>query len=499
MEMNAEDEADFTRLKKMLDRLGKAVIMSAEAETSEIIRRRLFEWYGLPDDANKTVAEYQYDGTGRLVEELTNFSGSAPGAVTYSFYDGQNAIETRTGAATSSPSSLSPQYQYVFSPMSGKTPILRDSTFGTGGSPTSAGRLYYTSDANTNVTGLVNAGGQVVERYVYSAYGNVTFCDAGWTPLTTGGTNTTTAPGTSSAVGDTTLYASMVLDPATGLFNDEARWYDASVSTFVSQDPAVADSNLYRYCGNEPLLLVDPSGMTAQAPVYGPITVDQAKKIVSDAMEAHPGALHVFFATAGKGAGGVQSSGSTRVIVAPDFGEAVTQLKNFHQHIAVLEILGHGHSDVGAPPAGEGMELGGNVGEERNKIEAGNAEKSTPSIAAAAGLNGTQSVNANYLGIANAAYVGRELEPLVCGVIVLLGCNSGNWKNYTQSAAYNLAISSHCTVIASGGWTRGNFVNGTVAVDAKDENKLTLWDVNKASEKTKYNSADNRFYEFGSS
>ena len=58
MEMNAEDEADFTRFKKMLDRLGKAVIMSAEAETSEIIRRRLFEWFGLPDDAKKTVAEY---------------------------------------------------------------------------------------------------------------------------------------------------------------------------------------------------------------------------------------------------------------------------------------------------------------------------------------------------------------------------------------------------------------------------------------------------------
>jgi len=28
----------------MLDRLGKALLMSAEAETSEIIRRRLFEW-----------------------------------------------------------------------------------------------------------------------------------------------------------------------------------------------------------------------------------------------------------------------------------------------------------------------------------------------------------------------------------------------------------------------------------------------------------------------
>lgn len=58
LEMTAEDQSDYERLKKLLDRVGKAVIMSAEAETSEIIRRRLFEWQGLPADASKTVAEY---------------------------------------------------------------------------------------------------------------------------------------------------------------------------------------------------------------------------------------------------------------------------------------------------------------------------------------------------------------------------------------------------------------------------------------------------------
>ncbi len=44
LEMSADDHADYERFKKLLDRLGKAVIMSAEAEASEIIRRRLFEW-----------------------------------------------------------------------------------------------------------------------------------------------------------------------------------------------------------------------------------------------------------------------------------------------------------------------------------------------------------------------------------------------------------------------------------------------------------------------
>jgi len=58
LEMNAEDQADYDRFKKLLDRVGKPVIMSAESETAEIIRRRLFEWEGLTKDAEKTITAY---------------------------------------------------------------------------------------------------------------------------------------------------------------------------------------------------------------------------------------------------------------------------------------------------------------------------------------------------------------------------------------------------------------------------------------------------------
>ena len=44
IEMTPDDMNDYERLKHMLNRLGKAMIMSAESEVSEIIRRRLFEW-----------------------------------------------------------------------------------------------------------------------------------------------------------------------------------------------------------------------------------------------------------------------------------------------------------------------------------------------------------------------------------------------------------------------------------------------------------------------
>ncbi|PXF61726.1 MAG: AAA family ATPase [Candidatus Methanogaster sp.] len=58
LEMTSEDFSDYKRFVKLLDRVGKAVVMSAEDETSEIIRRRLFEWTGVPDDAEATIVAH---------------------------------------------------------------------------------------------------------------------------------------------------------------------------------------------------------------------------------------------------------------------------------------------------------------------------------------------------------------------------------------------------------------------------------------------------------
>jgi hypothetical protein len=85
LEMSADDIADYDRLTKMLDRVGKAMTVTAGAETSEIIRRRLFEWdtraltpdgkVMLPKDAQDTCYEY-----GRWINERTdrNLSNSVP-------------------------------------------------------------------------------------------------------------------------------------------------------------------------------------------------------------------------------------------------------------------------------------------------------------------------------------------------------------------------------------------------------------------------------------
>jgi RHS repeat-associated protein len=54
------------------------------------------------------------------------------------------------------------------------------------------------------------------------------------------------------------------LDPETGLQYNRARYYSHDLGRFISQDPAgfaAGDANLYRYVGNSPLMLIDPSGL----------------------------------------------------------------------------------------------------------------------------------------------------------------------------------------------------------------------------------------------
>lgn len=84
LEMTAADIADYNRLTKMLDRVGKAMTMTAGAETSEIIRRRLFEWDTralgadgkvlLPDKAKDACHEYAR----WVVDHAQQLPGSIP-------------------------------------------------------------------------------------------------------------------------------------------------------------------------------------------------------------------------------------------------------------------------------------------------------------------------------------------------------------------------------------------------------------------------------------
>ena len=191
-----------------------------------------------------TTVEYQYDGQGRRTERIVGAT------VEHDYYDGQQVIQVYT----SSDGVFQSGQQYVWSLGYIDTPVLRDS-YDAAGDLVAADRLYYLSDANHNVTAVVNSAGAVVERYSYNAYGEVTYYNADWTEKAV----------QTSSVGNTRLFAGMDYDPSTGMYYDRARWYNPATGKFLTRDPigfASGDVNLYRYVGNAPMNATDPIGLT---------------------------------------------------------------------------------------------------------------------------------------------------------------------------------------------------------------------------------------------
>ncbi len=50
-------------------------------------------------------------------------------------------------------------------------------------------------------------------------------------------------------------------DEAAGLYYFNARWYDAELGRFTTEDPARDGLNWYIYCGNNPIKYTDPTGL----------------------------------------------------------------------------------------------------------------------------------------------------------------------------------------------------------------------------------------------
>ena len=193
-------------------------------------------WVGETIMANgqTTQTRYVYDGN-QIVLQFDNISSPASG-------EGQGE-GLPLGASNLS-------HRYLWGPAVDQ--LLADEQV------TNGDLLVWTLGDNENTIrdlATYNAGQTtIVNHRVFSAYGQLL---------------TQTNP-SGGAIGASCLFAytGEALDTATGLQNNDNRWYNSITGRWLSQDPSglVPDSNPYRYCGNAAPTRVDSTGLMDRFP-----------------------------------------------------------------------------------------------------------------------------------------------------------------------------------------------------------------------------------------
>ena len=111
---------------------------------------------------------------------------------------------------------------------------------------TTAKVYYYHTDHLESVRAVTDSGGNMVWKADYFAFG---------TQFSKNKVDTRFEE-------DDVAFAGKGYDGDTGLYYFNARWYDSETGRFTSEDPmgALSYPNLHSYCGNNPVIYVDPSG-----------------------------------------------------------------------------------------------------------------------------------------------------------------------------------------------------------------------------------------------
>ena len=120
------------------------------------------------------------------------------------------------------------------------------------------GTYFYRKDILGNITGILDSDGKIVVRYRYDAWGNHVVLNPD------GSENES-----STFIGNINpfRYRGYYYDVETGLYYLKTRYYDPETGRFITIDDVsylapdtINGLNLYAYCGNNPVMNVDPNG-----------------------------------------------------------------------------------------------------------------------------------------------------------------------------------------------------------------------------------------------
>jgi RHS repeat-associated protein len=188
-------------------------------------------------------ASYTYDALNRRIAKTVDANGADPGIeqATYFVYDGANVLldfVDADGAAAANQPVLTARY--LFGPSVDQVLAKEDVLAGQ--------TLWLLADHLGTIRDIVNDAGAVLNRIAYDSFGNV-------------------LSQTDPLITTRYLFTGREFDAETGLYYYRARYYDANIGRFMSEDPigfASGDANLFRYVGNSPLQSTDPSGTTGK-------------------------------------------------------------------------------------------------------------------------------------------------------------------------------------------------------------------------------------------